>query len=133
MSGVHNGPIPTRLALLSDLRTFPPGSKVRFLGCVTNYSTNAATLTLEHDHPQGQSLKALVNVKLLLETIKSHETRVGEWVNVIGYINPEAKSVLSKEKDGVTVQALVLWSTGSLDLQGYERSLERQNLDKIEA
>lgn len=32
MAGAQNGPIPTKLALLADLRKFPPGSKVRFLG-----------------------------------------------------------------------------------------------------
>lgn len=32
MAGVSNGPVPTRLALLSDLPSLSPGSKVRFLG-----------------------------------------------------------------------------------------------------
>ena len=32
MAWLQNGPIPTKLTLLSDLPKFPPGSKVRFLG-----------------------------------------------------------------------------------------------------
>jgi hypothetical protein len=32
MAGIQNGPIPTRLTLLSDLGKFSPGEKVRFLG-----------------------------------------------------------------------------------------------------
>ena len=32
MAGVHNGPVPTRLTLLSALGSHSPGSKVRFLG-----------------------------------------------------------------------------------------------------
>lgn len=92
---------------------------------VTNYSTKAAVLTLKHNHPPGNSVKALVDVNLLLNTLQSHETRVGEWVNVMGYIEQaKNQNSLSIEDGEVRVQALVLWSSGPFNLQSYEKSLD---------
>ncbi|PMD27346.1 hypothetical protein NA56DRAFT_553551, partial [Hyaloscypha hepaticicola] len=119
-----NGPIPTTLTLLAELPKFRPGMKVRFLGCVTDYSQKEALLTLEHNHPASNMYKALVDVNLLLSTLKSHETQIGEWVNVIGYIErfrrEDPPSINGHE---VRVQALVLWSSGPFNLEGYEKSL----------
>ncbi|TVY86350.1 hypothetical protein LAWI1_G006430 [Lachnellula willkommii] len=127
MAGVRNGPVPTTLTLLSELPKFVPGAKVRFLGCITNYSTKTATLTLEHNYPPGRTLRALVSIDLILNTMKSHETRIGEWVNVMGYIQAESQPKHPVVKDsGVPVQAIVLWSSGSFNLQTYERSLDQQ-------
>jgi len=127
MSGMQNGPMPTKLTLLAELPKFPPGSKVRFLGCVTKYSTKTAILTLEHNHPVGNSLKVLVDVNLLLNTLKLHETQIGEWVNVMGYVECTKKKNSPKNDElEVQVQALVLWPSGPLDLQGYEKSLDRK-------
>ncbi|KAG4417707.1 hypothetical protein IFR04_009146 [Cadophora malorum] len=131
MAGVHNGPVPTRLTLLSALGSHSPGSKVRFLGCVTNYSTKEATLTLEHNHPPGTALKAQVDVKLLITTLKSNETHIGEWVNVMGYITGGQKEkVNDEEKVQIGVQALVLWSAGPFSLAGYEKSLDEKAADE---
>jgi len=131
MAGVHNGPVPTRLTLLSALGSHSPGSKVRFLGCVTNYSTKEATLTLEHNHPPGNALKAQVDVKLLITTLKSNETHIGEWVNVMGYITGGQKEkVNDEEKVQIGVQALVLWSAGPFSLAGYEKSLDEKAADE---
>ncbi|KAH7356604.1 CST complex subunit Ten1 [Rhexocercosporidium sp. MPI-PUGE-AT-0058] len=127
MAGIHNGPIPTKLCLLSDLGRFSLGSKVRFLGCVTNYSTKTAILTLEHNLPPGNLLKALVDVNLLITTLNSNETQIGEWVNVMGYITGGEKwKIIGGEKVEVGVQALVLWSAGPFDLARYERSLDQK-------
>jgi len=126
MAGTQNGPIPTKITLLADLPKFPPGSKVRFLGCVTKYSTKSAVLTLEHNHPARNSLKAAVDVKLLLNTLKSHETQIGEWVNVMGYIEHTKQSTPGIDDLEVRIQALVLWSSGPFNLQSYERSLDRK-------
>jgi hypothetical protein len=52
MAGIQNGPIPTRLTLLSDLGKFSPGEKVRFLGwyvsflCVIYCSTKGLNIFL---------------------------------------------------------------------------------------
>lgn len=100
---------------------------------MTNYSTKTAILTLEHNHPQGNLVKALVDVKLLASTLKSNETRVGEWVNAIGYVVAQQSNGAEKTsvlQPTVLIQAIVLWSCGPLKLDGYERSLDKQNLDR---
>jgi hypothetical protein len=61
--------------------------------------------------------------------MESHETRIGEWVNVMGYIQAEYQSkrpVTNESGVQVQVQALVLWSSGPFNLQSYERSLDQQ-------
>jgi hypothetical protein len=94
---------------------------------VTKYSTKTAMMTLEHNHPPGNSLKALVDVNLLLNTLKSNETQIGEWVNVIGYIERMKKQNTPSNDDlEVQAQALVLWTSGPFDLQAYERSVDRK-------
>jgi hypothetical protein len=78
-------------------------------------------LTLEHNVHNGAKAQALVDIKLLLETVTSDQTRVGEWVNVTGYITSIA---MNGERHQVGIQALLLWSTGPLDLARYARSLD---------
>ncbi|KAK0643040.1 CST complex subunit Ten1 [Cercophora newfieldiana] len=125
-----NGPPPSGLYLLSELPSREVREKVRFLGCVTSYSTASATLRLEHQYPQnGPSVVAQVNVDLVLERLGSQETRVGEWVNVIGYITSIHPSTDSRKLSGhggpmVHVQALIIWSAGSLNVQQYETSVD---------
>jgi hypothetical protein len=91
---------------------------------ITAYCTKRALLTLEHNHPIGNSVKVMVDVGLLLNSLTSNETRIGEWLNVMGYItsNPVPKSNLANREIGV--QAIVLWSANTFDLVGYERSLD---------
>ncbi|KUJ11973.1 uncharacterized protein LY89DRAFT_593878 [Mollisia scopiformis] len=123
---MQNGPVPTTLTLLSELGKLAPGSKVRFLGCVTNYSTKTATLTLEHNHPPGNLLQAQVDVTLLVTTMKSNDTQIGEWVNVMGYLTSrKEKQTPNRPTLEVGVQAIVLWSSGSFNLQAYEESLDK--------
>lgn len=80
---------------------------------------------MEHNHPPGNSLKALVDVKLLVNTLKSHETLVGEWVNVMGYIEHEKKPKALVNDANVRVQALVLWSSGPFNVEAYQKTLDR--------
>ncbi|KAH8685940.1 CST complex subunit Ten1 [Tricladium varicosporioides] len=128
MAGIQNGPIPSTLSLLSDLHQHPPGTKVRFLGCVTEYSIKSASLILEHNYPRDKAFKARVNVDLLLENLKAEETQIGEWVNVIGYIGIDQSPLSSHEKNAyIPIQAIVLWPTGPFNLQTYERSLRFQS------
>ena len=101
------------------------------MNSVTNYSTKTATLTLEHNHPPGNAFKAQVDVKLLITTLKSNETHIGEWVNVMGYITGGQKEkVNGEEKIQISVQALVLWSTGPFSLVGYEKSFDEKAADE---
>lgn len=98
---------------------------------VTKYSTKTAILTLEHNYPPESSLKVQVDVRLLVNSFTSNETRIGEWVNVMGYISDAESKTRSSvsEKSGVHVQAIVLWSSGPLDLGGYEKSLVLNNVE----
>jgi hypothetical protein len=124
---MSRGPVPSQLHLLSDLPAVPVGDKVRFLGCVTSYSTSAARLALGHLYPKDNTVTASVDVSLLLESLTDEKTRVGEYVNVIGYITEQKTTRHKKspyqESKQVGVQAIVLWSTGPMDLQKYERLL----------
>lgn len=104
------------------------------INSVTAYSTASGTLTLQHQFPQDSDVRALVDVRLLLETISAEQTSVGQWVNVIGYITspPSAPVKKSTKMDAPTVlvQALVLWSTGSLDIGRYEACLTSKSNPK---
>ncbi|KAK1512083.1 uncharacterized protein CCOS01_05700 [Colletotrichum costaricense] len=107
---MSRGPLPSQLCLLSDLPARPQGDKVRFLGCVTAYSTQSAVLTLEHRFPKGSDIS----------------TRIGEWVNVVGYLTPAPPGTRAKgttrEPRIAAVQAIMLWPAGPLNLQRYEAS-----------
>jgi hypothetical protein len=92
-----------------------------------------AILTLEHNHPAGNKLRALIDVRLLLNTMKSNETRIGEWLNVIGYVmaseTVRTNGPHRNTQEAIPVQAIVLWSAGPLKLDGYQRSLDQQILE----
>ena len=71
-------------------------------------------------------MKALVDVNLLLSTLKSDETQIGAWVNVLGYVERKKHDSSSHGEAAVRVQALLLWSSGPFNLEGYERTLDRK-------
>ncbi|TGO15277.1 hypothetical protein BTUL_0042g00480 [Botrytis tulipae] len=126
MTKQYSGPNPSKLILLADLQRFSEGDKVRFLGCVINYNTGSAVLTLEHNFPIGNGIKASVNVQLLLNSLTHHETRVGEWINVVGYVanTDEPQDIKTRELGtDIAIQAIALWSSGPIQLDAYERSL----------
>jgi hypothetical protein len=84
---------------------------------------------LEHNYPQGNGLKALVDIELVLGTIQSYESRVGEWVNVMGYVGApkQTPSIRSTgDEIEVSIQAILLWSAGPLKLDRYEEQLDRR-------
>ncbi|KAH7412334.1 CST complex subunit Ten1 [Phaeosphaeria sp. MPI-PUGE-AT-0046c] len=115
-----SGPVPSNLVLLSDLGQCEPGMKVRFLGCVDDYVVHTATVRLKHAHPTSSpSVVANVNVDHVLETLKYRTLDVGTWLNVIGYVDRR------KEK-GVFVQAVTVWDAGDVDVEGYERAVEKR-------
>ena len=84
--------------------------------------------------PEYQNAIAHVDVDLLLSTLKSTDTQMGEWVNVIGYVeNPitshDRRGKL-REKREVKVKAIILWSAGAVRLTEYEHALrDRLALD----
>lgn len=94
---------------------------------VTRYSTQSATLTLQHEYPAGQKVQVSADVTLLLQNLKSEQTDIGQWVHVIGYIT-SFKQVPAKASTGfqlanVGVQALILWTAEGLDISSYEKAL----------
>ncbi|KAL2045664.1 hypothetical protein N7G274_002094 [Stereocaulon virgatum] len=136
---MSNGPLPTTLTFLTLLPTHTAGAKVRFLGCVTHYTLRTGILELQHAYLPSSSHKrvlALVDVNLLLETLKREDTQVGAWVNIIGYVEGLVKEGKTREKDveegsdeGPTymrVQAIMLWSAGGVNIGEYERALEER-------
>ncbi|KAI5860102.1 CST complex subunit Ten1 [Durotheca rogersii] len=102
-------------------------------GAVTGYSTQSATLTLQHEYPKGSKAKVGADVTLLLQNLKSEQTDIGQWVHVIGYITSIgqalAKATTTSEIAApaaiasVGVQALVLWTAEDLDISSYEQTL----------
>jgi hypothetical protein len=75
--------------------------------------------------PSNPFVLARVNVDLVLERLTAEQMTVGAWVNVMGYVTGVAAPVMDKaaSNSSVAVQALLLWSTGPLDVQAYERQL----------
>ncbi|KAI9805755.1 MAG: hypothetical protein M1833_005248 [Piccolia ochrophora] len=129
MSGRNLGPVPAKIVFLSELPDVPTGDKVRFLGC--------GTVALQHvtDEPYTPSrVTAQVNLDLVLETVGRTATQIGEWVNVMGYVQkssdpPSVSKVLKRSKAGekiVAVQAIMLWSAGAVQLDDYERTLRQR-------
>ena len=140
---MNNGPLPTRLIFLSDLAATAPGTKVRLLGCIENYNAKTGHLIVQHAYPPppSQCSRAVVDVNLLLDNMKSNDTAMGEWVNVIGYVDAQPAKIEEKGKVGLKgahgqagkesggamadtrVQAVMLWSAGAIKLDEYERTV----------
>ena len=135
---MSNGPLPTTITFLTHLPTHPQGTKVRFLGCVTKYDLPTGVLELQHAYPSAFDVTviALVDVNLLLENLKREDIVVGAWVNIAGYVEETMnKREKVKAMDGnmgrgriprvdlVKVQAIMLWSAGSIKIGEYERAL----------
>jgi len=77
---------------------------------------------------QTHQVLALVDVNLVLESMRSDQTRIGEWVTVIGYITdiePASNLKGSTHVDPtVHAQAILVWSAGPFDIRRYEASLK---------
>lgn len=88
-----------------------------------------------------------MDVTLLLETLAGTDTQVGEWLNVIGYVIAagDGPSAGTAGREGgargrddaggkvlVRIQAILLWSAGSVKIGEYERALtERQRVANV--
>ena len=68
---------------------------------------------------------ALVDIKLVRGNMKARDTMKGEWVNVVGYIQRE-QNEKEKEKGGVRVQALMIWSAAGVRVREYESAVEER-------
>jgi len=79
----------------------------------------------------------MVDVNLILETVKSELLENGRWVNVIGYVQSTAQAHSrvkrrTPEADGhkdqreVMVQAVLMWDAGAIRANEYEKTMEAQ-------
>jgi hypothetical protein len=109
------------------------------------YDPTTATLTLEHDvHPvtskAGSPMKTIarVDAHLVLDCLYWDKVRVGEWLNVLGYVE---KHKIEGGKFGqeylpvkeqpqyqpalfvVNIQATYIWSTGPMDIDRYVQTV----------
>lgn len=123
------------------LNRFVPNLK--FLPSVVKYNVKTGVLALQHAYPPPPhpAAVALVDVTLLLATLTVTDTQVGEWVNVIGYVATAgdassagggrgARGRVEGGSGFVRMQAIVLWSAGSVKIGEYERVLtERQRVE----
>ena len=154
---MNNGPLPIRLVFLSDLPTQAIGSKIRFLGCVSRYTLSTGVLEVQHAyHPPSKApTVALVDVNVILESLKREDTEVGAWINVVGYVEEVlkdgrirqaqaqgqmglAKREGDRVRDGtravrVRVQAILLWNAGGVKIGEYERILRERLESENEA
>ena len=87
---------------------------------VDDYTVKEATLRLKHNYPLSDTPKSVhVNIEHVLESIGRHEVDVGSWINVIGYIE-------RSKSGGVHVQAIAVWNAGDVDLDAYQRAIEKR-------
>lgn len=100
------------------------------LESVVSYSAHLASLTLEHNHPPGNELKAIVDIRLVLDKLLHEHTRIGEWLNIIGYVErPQSRNLAGVVGRTVNVQAIAVWSAGPLRLQAYEECLDNSQMN----
>ena len=75
---------------------------------------------MKHDYPITATPKrANVNIDHVLESVQSTTVDVGTWINVIGYVE-------RRKEAGVFVQAIAIWSAGNVDLDAYEKAVEKR-------
>jgi len=55
----------------------------------------------------------------VLELVKHHELDVGTWLNVIGHVE-------RRKEEGVLVQAVTVWNAGNVDLDAYQKAVEKR-------
>ncbi len=102
---------------------------------MTKYSVKTGIAILEHAFPPPPHINptAVVDVTLLLSTMKSTDLQVGHWVNIIGYLEARPswwRQEIGGETVGAKVQAIMLWSAGGVKLGEYEKALaERQTME----
>lgn len=77
----------------------------------------------------------MVDLALLGATVKSADTQVGAWVNVIGTVEEttgtrsggqgeKGRGKGRGERQEVRVKAVLLWSAGGIRLDEYEKAVE---------
>ena len=95
-------------------------------------------LLVEHAYPTDAkpTPRAVVDVNLVLETIKGEILENGRWINVIGYVRSGKERYDRRKKKAdvsrkdmiqdVLVQAVLIWDAGIMRPQDYEKTMEAQ-------
>lgn len=134
-----NGPLPSKLVLLSSLHVQDKGTKVRFLGCVARYDVMRGVLELRHPSPTSTSdVVVLVDVNVILETLSAENLEVGAWVNVVGYVGSverhggrgafRPRKYAREDFEAVVfvvkADAVMLWGTKCLRIDEYTEAVQ---------
>ena len=144
---MSSAPVPTVLTLLSHLPSHKTGTKVRFLGCVNAYNSREGVLELLHSSKDfaNATVVAETDVNVILETVKREDLEVGAWVNVMGYVSAvqaagrddRSSCTIAKSRDisssalvTVTIQAVMLWNAGAINIAEYEKAVHQRLQDQ---
>jgi Telomere capping, CST complex subunit len=114
------------------------------LRSVRDYDISLAQLNVEHTYPTEDPPTCVVRVdlSLVLETVHRDALDTGSWVNIIGYVKVSTSGKNKRKRSShievnptpeVVVQAVLLWTAGSLRIGEYERALERQKDERKKA
>lgn len=104
---------------------------------IVDYDLGKGELLLEHAYPihAHPVPRISVDINLVLESTHSSALQQGSWINVIGYTRvsrtrgrPKKQSLPGTRIEGVSLQAILIWSAGSLRIGEYEATLEEQRL-----
>ena len=84
----------------------------------------------------------MIDVELLLESLKREDLEVGNWVNVVGYVEgflPAGKKGVGEAiqngwqggngAQSVRVKAVMLWGARELKIEEYEKATEGRILE----
>ena len=106
---------------------------------VLEYDVMKGHLLVEHAYPTDTepTPKALIDVNIILGTIKGAMLETGSWINVIGYVKGRqqtqkvttGKSLeanLPRMSGEVLVQAVLVWDAGAMQINEYEKTMEAQ-------
>lgn len=78
---------------------------------------------------------AIIDLKLILESVHSTDLQAGSWVNVIGYVRnypqrqEKRRGIVTDHGhtlEKIEIQALLLWDAGAIMVGEYEAILSRQ-------
>ncbi|KAI9695170.1 MAG: hypothetical protein M1820_008876 [Bogoriella megaspora] len=86
-----------------------------------------------HEYPADAMpyTAAYVNIEHLLENMKKENMEKGAWINVIGYVVPQSieemrPKIMISDHCSAFVQAIAMWSAGTIEQKSYERSLAQR-------
>lgn len=99
-------------------------------------------MTLAHYYPKElpKAAEIAVDIQMPLESVEAHEIEVGCWLNVIGYVRQPLRKRKRKQSRpetadsmATTIQAIMLWNAGALDIGNYESALEASRVALVGA